>query len=115
MVKRTGSTNPYLTDLINNLKKEKKPLWQRLAKELSASTRNRREVNLTRISKALRKGEIAVVPGKVLGVGNAPENGVIAAWKFSASAEDKIKKAKGKALSIDDLLKDKPKKVRIVG
>ncbi len=115
MAKRTGSSNPYLIDLINDLRKEKKPIFQRLAFEMSRSTRSRRQVNLKTISLSVRKGEVAVVPGKVLGLGSAPEGVSVAAWSFSAAAEDKIRKAKGKTLSINDILKEKPKKMRIIG
>ena len=115
MVKRTGPSNPYLIDLVRALRKEKKPLWQRLADELSRPTRQRRDVNLSHVARTLKKGEVGVVPGKVLGVGNAPEGLKLAAWSFSESASEKIKKAKGKAFSIEELLKEKPKKVRIIG
>lgn len=115
MVKRTDSTNPQLISLVKALRKEKKPLWRRLADELSRPARKRRQVNLSRISRTLRKGEVGVVPGKVLGFGSVAEGVKIAAWQFSESAENKIRKAKGKPMSITDLLKNKPKKVRIVG
>ena len=115
MVKRTGATNPEMVELIHDLKKQKTPFWKRVVKDLSRSTRSRRAVNLSRISRYAKKGETIVVPGKVLGSGAAPEKTVIAAWSFTKSAEDKIRKVGGKAWSFRDLLKNKPKKVRIIG
>jgi large subunit ribosomal protein L18e len=114
MVKRTGPTNPYLEELIHDLKRQKKPLWKILARELSKSRRTRCQVNLGRINRYAKKGEVIVVPGKVMGSGDAPEKTVIAAWAFTASAQEKIKKAKGKALSIKELVKAKHKKIRIM-
>jgi large subunit ribosomal protein L18e len=115
MVKRTGATNPEMVELIHDLKKEKTPFWKRMVKELSCSTRSRRVVNLSRITRYAKKGETIVVPGKVLGSGNAPEKMVIAAFSFTKSAEEKIKNVNGKTLIIRDLLKNKPKKFRIIG
>ncbi|MBR9678708.1 MAG: 50S ribosomal protein L18e [Nanoarchaeota archaeon] len=115
MVKRTGATNLEMIDLIHDLKKEKTPFWKSIVKELSRSTRSRRAVNLSRINRYAKKGETIIVPGKVLGSGNAPEKIVIAAWSFTKTAEDKIKSVNGKTLNIRDLLKNKPKRVRIIG
>ena len=70
---------------------------------------------MSRINRAAKKGETVIVPGKVLGSGEAPKGLKIAAWKFTATAEEKIKKAKGKTLTIKELLKTKPKKARIIG
>ena len=115
MVKKTGPSNPYLKELIHDLRKQKKPLWDRIAGELEKSSRKRRQVNLSRIKRHAKKGETIVVPGKVLGNGEAPERTVIAAWKFTSAAEEKIRKAKGKAITLKELLKNKSKKIRIIG
>lgn len=120
MAKRTGPTNQYLKDLIIELKKlgsEKNVnLWKRIAYDLERSTRKRRQVNISKINKYTRKGEIAVIPGKVLSMGELDKEITVAGWKFSKGAEEKISK-KGKVITIQDLMKQNPegKKVRIIG
>jgi large subunit ribosomal protein L18e len=119
-MKRTGPTNQNMKKLIADLRslgtKEKVKLWKRIAKELEKPTRNRREVNIERINRATKKDETIIVPGKVLSKGELEHNVNVAAWKFSEAAKQKISKA-GKAISIQDLIKENPKgkKVRIIG
>jgi large subunit ribosomal protein L18e len=50
-----------------------------------------------------------VVPGKVLGAGSLEHSVSVAAFSFSDQAKVKISKAKGKCLSILDLLESNPK------
>lgn len=115
-MKRTGPMNDVLKELIASLKKQKTPLWKRVAKDLSRATRQRRAVNLSRITTNLQDGETALVPGKVLGSGDAGKYKV-AAWQFSDMAAEQIKKAGGTVMSIPELMKANPKgqKVRIIG
>jgi large subunit ribosomal protein L18e len=120
MVKRTGPQNLELQGLIRDLRKlstkENVNLWKRIAKDLERSTRIRRKVNLYTIEKVLRKDEIAIVPGKVLSLGEFTKKNTIASFQFSDMAKNKINKS-GKAISIQQLMKENPKgkKVRIVG
>ncbi len=100
MVKRTGPTNEHLVKLIRDLSKSEKPLWRRIAKDLSKPTRQRREVNLSRINRYSKEGDIIIVPGKVLGGGELNHKVTISAWSFSSSALEKIKRAGAKAISI---------------
>ena len=117
---RIGPTNEYLVALIQLLKKtsfeQKVNIWKTIALELEKPTRQRREVNLDRISRVCNDNETIIVPGKVLATGELDKKVTIAAFRFSESAFDKINK-KGKALSIEELLKINPKgsKVRIIG
>ena len=120
MVKRTGPQSLELQTLIRELRKlgskEKSALWKRVAEDLEKPTRIRRKVNLYKIEKVLRKDETAVVPGKVLSLGEYNKKNSIAAYQFSEGARKKIDKT-GKAISIHQLMKENPKgkKVRIVG
>ncbi len=115
------STNQHFISLIKDLRtkaiSEKVNLWKRLADDLSRSTRNRRIVNLIRITKHVKPGEIAVVPGKVLGMGELDQKLDIAAYQFSDSAIEKIKQAGGNILTLQELMEKNPKgnKVRIIG
>jgi large subunit ribosomal protein L18e len=58
-----------------------------------------------------------VVPGKVLGTGKIDHPVNVAAFAFSEQARSKILKAKGKCLSISDLMKKNPKgtNIKIIG
>ena len=120
MVKRTGPQTLTLRTLIRDLnslgKKNKVKLWLRIADDLSKPTRIRRKVNLYKIEKYTKEGETALVPGKVLSVGELKKSLTIAAYQFSEKAEEKINKV-GKAIKLQDLIKENPegKKVRIIG
>lgn len=107
--------------LIQQLKKEsstqKTDLWRRIADDLEKPTRLRREVNLSRISRFTKAQETIIVPGKVLGSGKLDHGVTIAAYAFSGSSKQKITEAKGKILTIQELMKQNPKgkDVRIIG
>lgn len=117
IIMKKGTTNLQLKKTIEMVRKQKKDLWRTIAKELNRSSRIRRSVNLSRINRVCKDGEIALVPGKVLGSGDLNKKIKIAAFNFSTLAKDKIKSAGGSAITILDLLKDNPeaKGVRIVG
>ena len=87
MVKRTGPTNKNTQLLIQLLRKEsstqKSDIWRRIADDLEKSTRQRREVNLSKISRFTKPQETIIVPGKVLGTGALTHELIIAALAFS--------------------------------
>jgi|SRR3989338_1241634 len=118
---RTGPTNANLRSIIIELRRkayaDDVPLFARIAEDLEKPTRQRRQVNLSKINRYARKGELVVVPGKVLASGDLSQNVTIAAWKFSQEALNKITKAKSKAITINDLMKNgvKDAMVRIIG
>ena len=115
------TTNQNMALLISELKKKsitsKQRLWKAIALELERPTRQRRVVNLSRIDRFTKEGEIIVVPGKVLSSGDLNHKLTIAAWRFSETSIDKITSQKGKAISIEELMKSeiKGKKIRIIG
>lgn len=121
MAKKNKKTNPMLIALIHNLKKKANendaPIWKDIALRLEKPSRNWPEVNLDRINRYIRENEAALVPGKILSTGNLTKKVSIAAWSFSEKSQEKIKKAGGKCMSIEDLLKSNPKgkDVRILG
>ena len=120
-MKRTGPTNPTVKELILSLRKEssvsKVALWDRVADDLEKPTRERRAVNLSRIARSTKPNEMVVVFGKVFVSGSLPHSVVIAALSFSAGAKEQIESAKGKVLTIEQLLKSKPKvqDLRVLG
>jgi large subunit ribosomal protein L18e len=121
MVKKKNKTNPILIKLIQDLKKQSSEkdvgIWKDIALRLEKSSKNWPVVNLDRISKYINDKETALIPGKVLSSGNLTKKVTIAAWSFSEKSYEKIKKAGGKAISIDKLIKDNPKgeNIRILG
>jgi large subunit ribosomal protein L18e len=121
MAKKNIKTNPMLNSLIHNLKKQtnekKVDIWKDIALRLEKSSQNWSEVNLNRISKYIQDKEIALIPGKVLSDGDLTKKVSIAAWSFSEKANEKIKKAGGKTMTIEELMKSNPdgKNIRIFG
>lgn len=117
MGKRTGPTNVYLRQLIDELKKNyyanKSKIWLDVAEKLEKARRKKVEVNLKKIEKFTQKNDTVVVPGIVLASGELTKPVTIAAWKFTAAAKEKIKKSKCKMLGIDELMKENPKGARV--
>lgn len=66
-------------------------------------------VNLSRLNRYTTEKETVIVPGKVLGSGKLEHPVVIAAFTFSDQAQSKILSAKGKCLTIPNLLETNPK------
>jgi len=120
-LKELKTTNPQLVELIRFLKKQsreqKAPIWKAVAEKLAVSRRRRIAVNISRINRYTEKNETVVVPGKVLGAGELNHPVTVAAFTFSETAKQKIKKAKGKCLTIPELVKKNPKgsNVKIIG
>ena len=117
----TGPTNPILKDVLETLRqisaKGESPIWKRVAKDLKKPRRIRRVVNLSTIDRECKKGDKIVVPGKVLSYGNLSKPVEISAWEFSQTAADKIEKAGGKTLPLEETAKKNPKGkgLRIIG
>jgi len=121
MAKPTGPTNPLLTGLIEDLKKksieQKVNIWNKIASDLSRSTRKRRIVNLSKINRYSKENETIIVPGKVLGSGILEHKLTISAYQFSNSAKEKLQKAGAKIIPLNELIKESPKgkSIRIIG
>ena len=120
-MRRTGPTNIVLRKTIRILYKasreHKAPIWRAIAKELEKPRRRRRVVNISRINRYTEKGDVVVVPGKILGAGTLDHPVTIAAIGFSKSAIEKIKAAGGEAIHILELIERNPRgsNVKIIG
>ena len=110
---KKGSTNPELRKLIVELKKTKKPIWKRIASMLEKPRRRRIEVNLWKINKFTKEGDIVIIPGKILGFGELENKITISSFNASERAIEKINK-KGKYLTIQEMTKEKGK-IKIMG
>ena len=114
-------TNPSVVALVTQLQEKGRAsgqgLWRDIAERLEKPTRRWAEVNVEHVEQTVRDGEIAVVPGKLLGDGVVTKKLEIAAWSASASARAKVEKAGGKVWSLNEFAakaKD-GRNVRIVG
>ncbi len=120
-MKRTGPTNIHLRILMRRLRQAYRaygaPIWRAVAEKLDKPRRQRIVVNISRINRYTSPGDVVVVPGKVLGAGSIDHPVTVAAVSFSKSAIDKIVKAGGKCLTIEDLIRENPRGsgVKIIG
>jgi len=120
-MKKSRATNPELVKLVRFLKKQGREnnaeIWRATAEILSKPRRRRIALNLSRLNRHTQKNDVVVVPGKVLGTGVVNHPVTVAAFAFSEKAKEKILAARGKCLSIIDLIKKNPKgsNVKIIG
>ncbi len=98
-------------------KKSKAPIWRALEAELSRPRRNRREVNIGSLADMTSRGQVIVVPGKILGSGDIGHKLTVCTITISESAARKITSCGGKVVSLAELAKRYPdgKGVRIIG
>jgi len=112
-MRRVRSTNPELIGTVRLLRRKARendaPIWRDVAERLSSSRRRRLAVNVGRLNRHVKDRETVVVPGKVLGAGSLDHAVIVAAFGFSGEAEAKILRAKGKCLSIRELVEANPK------
>jgi len=119
-MRETRTTNPELIKLIRTLRKKsrenKAEIWHSIADRLAHSRQKRATVNVSHLNRHTEKGETVIIPGKVLGAGEIDHPIKVAAFTFSKQAESKILEAKGRCLSIQELVEKNPKgtNVRII-
>lgn len=119
-MRKIRTTNPELIKLIRTLRKRSREnearIWRDIADRLAHSRQRRATVNVSRLNRHTEKGETVVIPGKVLGSGKIDHPIKVAAFAFSKQAESKILGAKGKCLSIQELVEENQKgtNVRII-
>lgn len=120
-MRKTKATNPELLETIDFLKKQsrenKAEIWRDIAERLAKPRRRNKIVNLSRLNRFTKKNETVVVPGKVLGTGEIGHAITVAAFAFSEKARQKIAAARGKCVSLLEIVKKNPKgsKIRIIG
>jgi len=120
-LKRTGPTDVQVRKLMRFLRKASRTynveIWRDIAERLNAPRRRRVEVNVSRIQRYTKAGDIVVVPGKVLGAGSIDHPVTVAALSFSQKAVEKIRSAGGECISIAELVVKVPRgsNVKILG
>lgn len=119
-MKSLKKTNPRLFKLISDLKsqsrEQKVSFWRDIAERLEKPTKHFAETNISKINRYSKENETILVPGKVLGTGQIDHPVTVAALNFSFTAEELIKQANGKCITIEQLMQTNPtgKGVRII-
>ncbi|MCS7112926.1 MAG: 50S ribosomal protein L18e [Nitrososphaerota archaeon] len=117
---KLGRSNPILIETIKILrsaaKSQNRGIWDALADELEKRGGGR-IVNLSKLDRYLEEGDIAAVPGKVLGGGSITKKVTVAAVAFSAKARSKIEAVGGRCISLRRLVEENPSGsyVKIIG
>jgi large subunit ribosomal protein L18e len=119
-MRETETTNPQLISLIHKLKKESReqqaPIWHDVAEYLSKPRSERITVNLSSINRNTKRSDTVLVPGKLLASGTINHPVTVASFELSEQAKTKLEAAKGKYITIEELLVKNPKgaNVRII-
>ena len=112
-MRQTKTTNPQLTELIGALRKQSKeqnaPIWLDVADYLAKTRSQRTVVNLSSINRNTQKGDVVVVPGKILASGALDHQVTVAAFEASGAAVAKVESAKSKFITIQELASTNPK------
>ncbi len=98
--------NPDLVETIRLAKKNKE--WKKVAEILSSPRKNKVEINLEKINSEAKVGEIIIIPGKVLSLGEINKKIKISAFGFSEKAKEKLLKAGCEILNIVEEIKKNP-------
>lgn len=98
-------------------KKNKAPIWERLADLALKPTRARRTINLGQLDKYVSDNDVVVFPGKVLGTGNLSHKITLCSFSISTTGAKKITQSGGKILDVSQIIKSNPtgKGVKIIG
>jgi len=91
--------------------------WKAVAEEILKQRRRRRTVNVIHLSKLTSPNDSVVVPGKVLGTGAIGHPITLGTYSCSQAALNKIEKAGGKVLPLEEMAKRNPsgKGLKILG
>lgn len=114
-------TNPNLVGLIKRLKDASRtneaPVWRDIAVRLEGPQSNWAEVNVGKLHRYAAKNDVIVVPGTLLGAGELAKKLTVASFRSSGQAKDKVEKAGGTSVSIEELLAKNPKgsNIKIMG
>jgi len=114
-------TNAVVLNMAKELKeaskKNKAPIWSRLAELALKPSSARRTINISKIDKLTKNGDVIIVPGKVLGTGGMSHKITLCSFSISNSGAQKILQQGGNILSYSELIKNHPtgKGVTIIG
>ena len=98
-------------------KKNKAPIWSKLAELALKPSRAKRVLNLGQIDKFVSDNDIVIVPGKVLGTGTVSHKITLCSFSISTTGAKKVTQSGGKIIDFAQLIKNNPtgKGVKIIG
>ncbi|MEM0320334.1 MAG: 50S ribosomal protein L18e [Candidatus Nezhaarchaeales archaeon] len=115
------ATNPLIKRVIITLRRAYRQhharIWKDLIERINRPRRKRIVVNVSRINRYTQVNDVVVVPGKVLGAGVIDHPVTVAALWFSKTAKEKIGRAGGRTLTVEQLILERPtgSGVKIIG
>lgn len=116
-VMKTTKQSPEIKELIVFLekasKKNKAAIWKDMAMRIARPRKGFAQVNVGKIDRYTKEGNIAIVPGKVLGSGTLSHSVDVAALGFSMEAERKIS-SQGSCMNFRELVQKNPKGTGII-
>ena len=120
MVSRRKVVKPgFKLNIVRSIPKEaaKSRFWKRIIEECEKPRRNRRAVNLYKLNRLTKPGDIVYVPGKVLGTGKIDHPITISAFGFSKAAYEKLVKSGSTILTTREFAEKYPtgSGVKIIG
>jgi len=120
MVSRRKVVKPgFKLNIVRSIPKEaaKSRFWKRIIEECEKPRRNRRAVNLYKLNRLTKPGDIVYVPGKVLGTGKMDHPITISAFGFSKAAYEKLVKSGSTILTTREFAEKYPtgSGVKIIG
>jgi len=100
-------TNPQLAAAVYWATKN--PAWIKFAKLLSQSTKLQSAINLKEIDEKTKLGDLVLIPGRVLSVGEITKKIRICSFGISNQAKEKLTKTHSEWINILDEIKRNPK------
>lgn len=86
-------------------KKNKAPIWSKLAELALKPSRAKRVLNLGQIDRFVSDNDIVVVPGKVLGTGTVSHKITLCSFSISTTGAKKVTQSGGKIIDFAQLIK----------
>ena len=114
-------TNQVVIQMAKELKvaskKNKAPIWLKLAEMALKPSKTKRVVNLGQIDRHVSDNDIVIVPGKVLGTGNISHKITLCSFSISTTGAKKVLQSGGKIIGVSQMIKNNPtgKGVKIIG
>ncbi len=99
--------------LEKSARKNKAPIWARVAELVQKAGRKKRGVNVYKLEKNSKEGDVVVVPSKVLGIGSLSHKITLAALDISKPAQAAVEKSGSKIVSMRALVESNPKGSRV--
>jgi ribosomal protein L18E len=111
-----SSTLKLIAFLEKTARKNDARVWGACAERLRARARARSELNLARLDRITKEGEVVAFPGKLLAQGEVKHSLVIGYFRASRTALLKLKKSKCEAVPLAKLAERFPngRKIRII-